>query len=213
MDISFDEINDLGGNKKYFDVNSYNNRMSPGGNENTNNYWDIPKEDNQQKKVTYDDILSSLNLVISPNGVLQYMTFKPKNDILVQPQSGTQYQPQHQYNQPSSKTIQPSSKTIQPSSKTIQQRNKNSEPLDPQVKNSFIFNKYFKDYKDPNIKFEEPKNKPQTVEEYNKSLLEDRLRIIKERNRIAQIKSTKILFENKPTINVTKNNLRRMPFN
>lgn len=199
MDISFDEIDDLGGNKKYFDVNSYNNRMTPGGNRNTNNYWNLPKEDIQQKKVTYDDILSSLNLVISPNGVLQYMTLKPKNDILVQPQSGTQYQSQQQYNQPSSKTIQ--------------HQTKNNEPLDPQVKNSFIFNKYFKDYKDPNIKFEEPKNKPQTVEEYNKSLLEDRLRIIKERKRIAQIKSTKILFENKPIINVTKNNLRRMPFN
>ena len=200
MDITFDEINDLGGNKKYFDVNSYNsNRMSPGGMGNTNNYWDLPKEDKQPKKVTYDDILSSLNLVISPNGVLQYMTLKPKNDISVQPQSGTKYQSQQQYNHPSSKTIQ--------------HQTKNSEPLDPLVKNSSIFNKYFKDYKDPNIKFEEPKNKPQTVEEYNKSLLEDRLRIIKERNRIAQIKSTKILFENNPKINVTKNNLRRMPFN
>ena len=207
MDISFDEINDLGGDKNYFDVNSYNNIMSPAGIRNTNNYWDLQKEDNQQKKVTYDDILSSLNLVVSPNGVLQYMTFKPKNDILIQPQHQTQHQTQHQSQHQSQQQYN------QPTTKTIQPRIKNNEPLDPQVKNSFIFNKYFKDYKDPNIKFEEPKTKPQTVDEYNKSLLEDRLRIIKERNRIAQIKSTKILFENKPSINVTKNNLRRMPFN
>ena len=203
MNISFDEINDLGGNKKYFDVNSYNSIISPVSIGNTNNYWDLPKEDTPKKKVTYDDILSSLNLVVSPNGVLQYMTLKPKNDMLGQPQSGTQNKSQYPSHQQYNQT----------SSKTIQHQPKNSEPLDPQVKNSFIFNKYFKDYKDPNIKFEEPKNKPQTVEEYNKSLLEDRLRIIKERNRIAQIKSTRLLFENKPTINVTKNNLRKMPFN
>jgi hypothetical protein len=219
MDIRFDEINDLGGNKNYFDVNSYNNNIiSPAaGIGNTNNYWDLPKEDNQQKKVTYDDILSSLNLVISPNGVLQYMTVKPRSGSqpMSQPKTQTQYQsqPMTQYQSQPMTQYQSQQQYNQSSTKTIQHQTKNSEPLDPQVKNSFIFNKYFKDYKDPNIKLEEPKNKPQTVEEYNKALLEDRIRIIKERNRIAQIKSTKILFENKPTINVTKNNLRRMPFN
>jgi hypothetical protein len=159
--------------------------------------------------------------VISPNGVLQYMTLKPKNDILVQPQRGTPYknltqnqtQTQTQTQNQSKNLTQNQNQYNKPITKPVQHQTKHNEPLDPLVKNSFIFNKYFKDYKDPSIKFEEPKNKPQTVEEYNKSLLEDRLRIIKERNRISQIKSTKILFENKPNINVTKNNLRRMPFN
>jgi len=66
---------------------------------------------------------------------------------------------------------------------------------------------------------------PQTIEEYNRMLLEDRIKRIQERNRVAQIKSTKLLFEsnnngnsssnisNNVRIGVSKNTLRMMNFN
>ena len=94
------------------------------------------------------------------------------------------------------------------------------------MKNSHIYNKYFKDYKDPNVEYIEEVKVPQTVEEYNRMILEDRIRRIQERNRIAQIKSTKLMFEsnnnngnsssninNNRSIGVSKNTLRMMNFN
>ena len=194
MELKFTEIDDFDNNNNNFDVNSYN--LSQSGIVNTNNYWEKSKEIKQEikskkKRVTYDDIFTSLNLAVSPNGVLQYMTVNPNNDDhFLQ----SQYKPQEVQNRNISNPLQ------------------NHKPLEPQVKNSYIFNKYFKDYKDINIQIEEPK-RPQTIEEYNKMVIEERIRRIKEKNRIAQIKSTKLLFENNSNINVSRNNLRIMPFN
>jgi len=58
---------------------------------------------------------------------------------------------------------------------------------------------------------------PKTIQEYNQMLLEDRIKHAQERNRIAQIKSTQMLYENNhgTTSNVvraSKNNLRMMKF-
>jgi hypothetical protein len=106
-----------------------------------------------------------------------------------------------------------------------QQQQPKGKPLEPQVKNSHIYNKYFKDYKDPNVEYIEEVKVPQTIEEYNRMLLEDRIKRIQERNRVAQIKSTKLLFEsnnngnsssnisNNVRIGVSKNTLRMMNFN
>jgi|688.fasta_scaffold436492_2 hypothetical protein len=93
--------------------------------------------------------------------------------------------------------------------------------LDPQVKNSHIYNKYFKDYKDPNAEIVHEVKVPQTIEEYNRMVLEENIRRVQERNRIAQIKSTKMLFEssnyngngNNQNVRASKNNLRMMKFN
>lgn len=99
--------------------------------------------------------------------------------------------------------------------------------LDPQVKNSHIYNKYFKDYKDPGAEYVQEVKVPQTIEEYNRMVLEENIRRIQERKRIAQIKSTKMLFEsnyngynvnnvnnvnNDNTVRASKNNLRMMKF-
>jgi len=194
MNIDFTEVDDLGNNNgNYFDVNNYQN--------NNNNYWETSKiEPPKKKKFSYDDILNSLNLVVNKNGVLQYMTVN-QNDTQEYPQQQQQYpQQQQQYNQQQ-----------YPQQQYPQQQIK-GKPLEPQVKNSFIFNKYFKDYKDPNIEYNEPK-KPQTIEEYNQMILDERIRRIKERQRISQIKSTKMLFENNNNIQASKNNLRMMKFN
>jgi hypothetical protein len=205
MNLNFTEVDNLG-NGDNFDVNGYQ----------SNNYWETanPKIE-KKKKVSYDDILNSLNLVVNKNGVLQYMSAKPNGDNQEQPhynqqqynkqqQQSQQYNQQPQYNQQQTKVIK-------------------GKPLDPQVKNSAIFNKYFKDYKDPNAEQVQEVKVPQTIEEYRQMVLEERMRRIQERNRIAQIKSTKMLYEsnngnignnvgNNAPIRASKNNLRMMKF-
>ena len=175
MNINFSEIDDLD-NQTQFDVN----------------YWETTSNTQTQKKkkINYDDILNSLNLVVNKNGVLQYMTT-----------NGNQEPEQRQYQQQQQQPIK-------------------GKPLEPQVKNSQIYNKYFKDYKDPNAEYVQEVKVPQTIEEYNRMLLEDRIKRIQERNRVAQIKSTKLLFEsnnipvnNTGNISASKNNLRMMKFN
>jgi len=193
MNLNFTEINDLGDNDN-FDVNGYQ----------TNNYWEtsnVKAQEPKNKKINYNDILNSLNLVVNKSGVLQYMTTTDNQEPY--------YDGKQQYSQQQQQHQQPIK----------------GKPLDPQVKNSHIYNKYFKDYKDPNAEYVEEVKVPQTVEEYNRMLLEDRIKRIQERKRIAQIKSTKLLFEsnnngnsssnisNNRSIGASKNNLRMMSFN
>jgi len=188
MNLNFTEIDDLANNDN-FDANGYQ----------SNNYWETANNQTKtpkKKKVSYDDILNSLNLVVNKNGVLQYMSVNPTGENTEQPQYNQQLQPQYNQNQ-------------HPQTKTIAK----GKPLEPQVKNSFIFNKYFKDYKDPNAEIVEEVKVPQTVEEYNRMVLEERIKRIQERNRIAQIKSTKMLFENNNNnVSASKNTLRMMKF-
>ena len=173
------------------DNDDNNNSFNDNYNNDTNNYWKTqPKKVNIQeqkkKKVSYDDILNSLNLVVNKNGALQYMT--TVEDIPQQYIQNTQEQ-------------------------------KRGKPLEPQVKNSYIYNKYFKDYKDPNSENIKEVRVVQTIEEYKQILLEERIKRIQERKRIAQIKSTKLLFvegnnsnNGNNNIRSSKNNLRMMNF-
>jgi alanyl-tRNA synthetase len=64
--------------------------------------------------------------------------------------------------------------------------------VDPQVKNSAIYNKYFKNYKDPNEVIEV--KVPKTKEELRKMLIEEHIKRIEAQKRIAQIKSKKMFF-------------------
>ena len=165
-------------------------------------------------------------MVVNKIGVLQYMSVNPTNEN--QEQQQTQYPqkyPQQHQQYPQQQQTQYPQQQQYPQQNQQQIKGK---PLDPQVKNSHIFNKYFKDYKDPNVEYVEEVKVPQTIEEYNQMLLQDRIKRIQERNRIAQIKSTKLLFEsnssnnsinignnigNNQNINASKNNLRMMKFN
>jgi hypothetical protein len=73
-----------------------------------------------------------------------------------------------------------------------------TEPLDPSVKHSFIFNKYFKDYKDPSQPQEEPVYL--SPQEYKRQVILEMIRRNQERKRISQIKPKKLLFaQNNPT--------------
>jgi len=151
--------------------------------ESKQNYWEQNNQNNQnvkKKKFTYDDILSSLNLVVH-NGVLQYMHLKPNEQLNLKNDN--------QMEQPSLKSGKPSGK-----------KNVNMDPL---PKNSYIFNKYFKNFKEEEEK-EEPQI-PKTKEEYDKMVLENFLKRQEERKRIAQIKSRKMFYVDNHNNNFRQN--------
>jgi len=161
-------------------------------------YWENYKKTEQvqtkRKKVSFDDILTNMNIVVNNKGVLQYMQPIQTNE----------------YNE-------------QPYQEYVAQQiaSQNQQPLDPSVKHSFIYNKYFKDYKDTNAP--QPKVRvPKTMEEYRQMLIDDKIKEIEHKKRIAQIKPKKMLFttnvgnnnivQDQGHIQATKNNLRMMSF-
>lgn len=142
---------------------------------NTKTYWDDKKQPiitPKKNKISYDDILSSLNMVVH-NGILQ---FAPNQKIIKK--QDPQYQQPQQYQQPH-----------QQPKKQIQTQ---QLPQQPQG-NNYIINKYFNDYKDPNI-IDEPQ-RPLTREEYKQLMIADYIKRLQEKKRIAQIKPKKLLFD------------------
>lgn len=204
MELKFQEYDNLNSNET-FDINQYNSL-----NNDNDKYWEKQKtEKPKKKKVNFNDILTNMNLVVNDKGVLQFMTpaQEEQNNTYYDNQSysqehqyynNQQYNNQQQYNQ-------------QYNNQQQYQVSKNNEPLEPGVKHSYIYNKYFKDYRDANTPVIE-KRTPKTIEELKKMLLEDKIKAIQQKNRIAQIKSTKLLFTNAGNINASKNNLRKMKF-
>lgn len=129
-----------------------------------------------KKKVAFRDILSNMNLSVNNQGVLQIM---PKIQEINEDD-------EDYYDEP----IQPT-KNIQPIN--------NTQPhhIEPSVKHSYIYNKYFKDYVSqqieiPNIRV------PKTIEEYHQMLMDDQKKIAEERARVEQFKSRKLLFTCNP---------------
>ena len=152
-----------------------------------------------------------MNLVVNQSGVLQFMQ---PNQVIEQQYEQQQYQqPQQYYDQ---------QQYQQPQYQQQQIHVQKQEPLDPSVKHSFIYNKYFKDYQDaqpsaPQVRV------PKTMEEYHQMLLEDKIKQIQQQKRIAEIKSTKLLFVSNPggnqnhannprNMQASRNNLRSMSF-
>lgn len=179
------------------ELDSMNPYELPHNNNAPDNYWETVNKNTKKKKVTFTDILSNMNLVVNKQGVLQYM--------------GINEEPAYQQQQP-----QPIYAT---NAQAINnQIHTNNQPIDPSVKHSYIYNKYFKDYSDPNTYIPEPRV-PKTIEEYRKMVLEDRIKEIQHKKRIEQIKSKKLLFTTTPgassnprNIVVNQNGLRRMKF-
>jgi len=127
-----------------------------------------------------------MNLVVNSNGVLQYMSPIQKEEI------------SSQYNNSQNNNSKNNS------------LHKINEPLQPSVKHSYIYNKYFKDYKDMNTYTPEIRV-PKTMEEYKKMLLEDKIKRINQQKRISQIKSTKLFLPQ--NIISSQNGLKKMNFN
>jgi hypothetical protein len=161
-----------------------------------------------------------MNLVVNKTGVLQSMALinNPQNDEYPQQQQPQYSQQQYSQQQKQQYSQQPQQQQYyqeyneQPSNKT---QVKKQEPLDPSVKHSYIFNKYFKDYQDAAPPAPEVKT-PKTKEEYFRMIHEERLRRIQEAHRISQIKSRKLMFTANNTyqenIRTTANKLHKMSF-
>ena len=148
------------------------------------NYWSNANQTTttttKKPKVSYDDILSSLNMVVH-NGVLQFA------------------KPTQQSQQKKQVTI--TTKTQQSQQKTQQKLQQNPQ----HQQNNYITNKYFKDYKDESQGLVEEPRKPMTKEEYKKMLIQDYINRQNAIRRISQIKSKKLLF-NTQNISIAPNN-------
>jgi len=188
-------------------------------NDDYSKYWEQPKPE-KKKKVSFNDILSNMNLVVGKNGVLQQMqqpvTYEqPVYDPYLPPQNYSQNYSQNQYLPPQNQYL--------PQQNQSQYNVKKVEPVDPAVKHSFIYNKYFKDYVDA-YKPEPEVLVPKTIEEYRQMVYEQKVKQAEERKRIAEIKSTKLMFttnqgyenanngKNPANIRPSRNNLRSMNF-
>lgn len=211
MELNLTELDNVNTMNPYdtFDYNSYEQQ-------NGINYWEKPKEEihTKKKKVSFNDILSNMNLVVNKQGVLQFLAPAQEPQYASQTSQNYNYNP-HDFTQPS--YTQPS--YTQPNIRQQSLPNKNTEPLDSSVKHSYIYNKYFKDYADPNYQKPGPRV-PKTIQEYHHMLLDDRRKAIEHKIRIEQIKSKKLMFTTPPggtgvnprNIMPTKNNLRSMNF-
>ena len=135
-------------------------------------YWENYKQVNQtqtkKKKVSFDDILTNMNIVVNQSGVLQFMQPVPNNE-----QESFYEQPYQEY-------------VAQQVAQSQYQPQQQQQPLDPSVKHSFIYNKYFKDYKDANTSNLPEVRVPKTMEEYKQMLIDDKIAEIERRKRISQ---------------------------
>jgi hypothetical protein len=220
MELNLSELDNVNTMNPYdsFDYNSYEKQ-------NGENYWENPKTQETQikkKKVSFNDILSNMNLVVNNQGVLQFMApnqeqrynqpvFHNNNYNNNYNNTNNNYNYNYNYNYNSNEFSQTNIRQ--------QPKNKNSEQIDPAVKHSYIYNKYFKDYASSNV--EKPEVRvPKTKEEYYQMLLDDRKKAIEQKLRVEQIKSKKLMFTVTPdstgvnprNIVPTKNNLRSMNF-
>ena len=199
----------------------------------TNNYWEQqskpPAAPQKRKKVSFDDILSNMNLVVNKTGVLQRMVpmNNPNDESSQHQQQHQQQYPQHQQQYPQQQQQYSQQQQQYPQQQqqyyqeyTEQPPNrvnvKKQEPLDPSLKHSYIYNKYFKDYQEATPQAPEVKT-PKTKEEYFRMIHEERLRRIQEAHRISQIKSRKLMFTANNTyqenIRTSANKLHKMSFN
>ena len=195
MELNFSELDNMTTQNPYeqFNENDY------GVDNNSEKYWEQAKSEKEQqtkkKKVSFNDILTNMNLVVNKKGVLQFM--KPTQEPQQQDYQYEEQYYQHQYAQPQQRQYsQPQQRQYsQPQQRQYAQPQQ--QPVEPSVKHSYIYNKYFKDYADVSAPAPE-RRVPKTIEEYNQMVREDRIKRIEERKRISEIKSTKLMFTTTP---------------
>ena len=183
----------------YFDGNG-NGNSNGNGNGNGNG---MNGNKHKRPQFSYDDILSGLNLQVSPDGVLQKMTIKHNtvhrsasaDDISQYPDGdghgyGDGYGDDNQFYSYGGNSNSNYNSNYN-SSDNIEHNNV-KQPLDPSVKNSAIYNKYFKNYRDAETVVEP--RVPKSWEEYHQMVREDHINRINARRRASQIKSTKMFY-------------------
>jgi hypothetical protein len=219
MELKLSELDNVNTQNQYdtFDYNSYQQQ-------NGENYWEKPttqKTQIKKKKVSFNDILSNMSLVVNNQGVLQFMA--PRQEQPYDPSvfQNNNHNNNYNYNY-NSNEINRQNFSQHPhffQSNRQSEQNTKSEPLDMSVKHSYIYNKYFKDYADPNVEKPGPRV-PKTKEEYYQMLLDDKKKAIEHKLMVEKIKSKKLMFTTSPdatgvnprNIIPTKNNLRSMNF-
>lgn len=154
------------------------------------NYWELSKNaiiEKKKKKVSFDDILTNMNLIVNEKGQLQQMI--PKNFNSNISNYDNEYNNLNISNQQSIPNI---------------------------VNQSYIYNKYFKDY-NRNIELNNKQSSkiPRNIKEYKIMVLQEKIKYIAERKRINEIKPKKLLFSSngivQPNIR-SYNNLRKLNF-
>lgn len=170
---------------KYSEYDKLDSSIKPSvGNDHV--YWEQDAPKKESKRVSFDNILNGMNLVVDKSGTLKFARLKPTME-----EGGTQ------------------------SAQITKSVNYDTSVL----KNSSIYNKYFKDYEDLNA--EQPQVRvPKTMEEYKKMLWDDRVKKIKHQQLMSQIKPKQLLFvsnknniNNRQPITPSKNGLKKMSFN
>ena len=213
MELNFSELDNVTTQNPYEQLNS-----NDYGLDNSEKYWEQSKsqkeEQTKKKKVSFNDILSNMNLVVNKKGVLQFIqpVHKPQ-----QQDYQNDYQHEEQYYSQQTQYANPHQQNVPQQRQYVESQ----KPVEPSVKHSYIYNKYFKDYADVTAPAPE-KKVPKTIEEYNRMVYEERIKRIEERKRIAEIKSTKLMFTTTPdnhvgqvnprNIQPSRNNLRKMSF-
>ena len=182
MNLTFTELDDS--------TCYYNNSILPTNNISeiqvkklNTNEKNIQNTNNVKKpKISYQDILSSMGTVVI-NGKLEFVR---KNNNL---QQNSEF-------------------TTENTNK--QQKKVIVNNLPQQInKNSYIYNKHFKNYKEPQLAqyIEEP-IVPMTKKEFARQVIVNRINEINQRNRIAEIKSTKLMFNNNNNRNILINTMQ-----
>ena len=173
MELNFSELDNVITQNPYEQLNS-----NDYGLDNSEKYWEQSKsqkeEQTKKKKVSFNDILSNMNLVVNKKGVLQFIKpSKPMNEFQQQQDYQNDYQNEEQY-------YSQQTQYAKPHQQNVPQQRQHENTVDPSVKHSYIYNKYFKDYADVNASAPE-KKVPKTIEEYNRMVYEDRIKRIEER--------------------------------
>lgn len=219
MELNFSELDNMTTQNPYeqFNENDY------GVDNNSEKYWEQAKSEKEQqtkkKKVSFNDILTNMNLVVNKKGVLQFM--KPTQEPQQQDYQYEEQYYQQQYAQPQQRQYSQQQQRQYAQPQQRQYAQPQQQLVEPSVKHSYIYNKYFKDYADVSAPAPE-RRVPKTIEEYNQMVREDRIKRIEERKRISEIKSTKLMFTTTPdnhvgqvnprNIQPSKNSLRKMSF-
>jgi hypothetical protein len=205
MELNFSGLDNMNTQNPY----EQSNENDYGLDSNSEKYWEQSKSEKEQqtkkKKVSFNDILTNMNVVVNKKGVLQFI--KPTQPIN-ESQTINEYQYEEQY--------------VPQKTQNAQQHAAQRVPVAQSVKQSYIYNKYFKDYADANAAPPPEKKIPKTIEEYNTMVMEERIKRVEEKKRIAEIKSTKLMFTTTPDNNFTqrnprniqtsRNNLKKMSF-
>ena len=195
MELTFTELDNVENYNTYYDdlipqkrhtqeTSHYNNYHN--ANQKIQKQGQRQRQTQKQKRISYDDILSSMNTVVI-DGKLEFISKESLQNIV---------ENQQKQDQQNKKKVSFNQQEQYPS-QNIQQ---------PQIsKNSYIYNKLFKDYKEPSLIQNEEPFRPLTKNELIKQLIINKVNAINERNRIAQIKSTKLLFNNNNNRNIIIN--------